>query len=31
VSLVANYREQFNTVIRTKSYAELVRRLKGHG
>lgn len=31
VSLVGNYRAQFNTVIRTKSYAELVRRMKLHG
>jgi phospholipid transport system substrate-binding protein len=30
VSLVGNYRAQFNTVIRTKSYAELVRRMKTH-
>ena len=28
VSLVANYRAQFNTVIQTSSYAELVRRLE---
>lgn len=27
-SLVANYREQFNTVVRTASYEELVRRIK---
>jgi phospholipid transport system substrate-binding protein len=31
VSLVGNYRAQFNTVIRTKSYAELIRRMKTHG
>jgi phospholipid transport system substrate-binding protein len=31
VSLVGNYREQFNAVIRTKSYAELIRRMKTHG
>jgi phospholipid transport system substrate-binding protein len=30
VSLVGNYRAQFNTVIRTKSYAELIRRMKTH-
>jgi phospholipid transport system substrate-binding protein len=28
VSLVANYRAQFNSVIRTKSYSELIRRMK---
>jgi phospholipid transport system substrate-binding protein len=28
VSLVGNYRAQFNTVIRTQSYAELVHRMK---
>ncbi len=28
VSLVGNYRAQFNTIIQTASYAELVRRLK---
>jgi phospholipid transport system substrate-binding protein len=28
VSLVANYRAQFNTVIRTASYEELVRRMR---
>jgi phospholipid transport system substrate-binding protein len=28
VSLVANYRAQFNTVVRTSSYPDLVRRLK---
>ncbi|MET0849569.1 MAG: ABC transporter substrate-binding protein [Candidatus Rokuibacteriota bacterium] len=28
VSLVANYRTQFNEVIRTSSYAELVKKLK---
>ena len=27
VRLVANYRTQFNTIVRTSSYAELVRRL----
>ena len=31
VSLVGNYRAQFNTVIRTKSYAELIRRMKTRG
>jgi phospholipid transport system substrate-binding protein len=30
VSLVGNYRAQFNTVIRTKSYAELLRRMRAH-
>jgi len=28
VSLVGNYRAQFNTIIRTTSYEELVRRMK---
>ena len=28
VSLVANYRSQFNKIIQTSSYAELVRRMK---
>lgn len=28
ISLVANYRAQFNTVIRSSSYAELVSRIK---
>jgi phospholipid transport system substrate-binding protein len=28
VSLVGNYRTQFNSIIRTTSYAELVRRMK---
>jgi phospholipid transport system substrate-binding protein len=28
VSLVGNYRTQFNQIIRTKSYEELVRRMK---
>jgi phospholipid transport system substrate-binding protein len=28
VSLVANYRAQFNTVVRTSSYDELVRRIR---
>ena len=31
VSLIASYRAQFDRVIRTTSYAELVRRLKGPG
>ena len=31
VSLIANYRSQFDRVIRTTSYGELVRRLKGPG
>jgi phospholipid transport system substrate-binding protein len=28
VSLVANYRAQFNTIVRSTSYAELIRRLR---
>ena len=28
VSLVANYRAQFNTIVRSSSYAELLRRLR---
>jgi phospholipid transport system substrate-binding protein len=28
VSLVANYRTQFNSVIRTGSYDELVRKMR---
>jgi len=31
VSLIANYRAQFDRIIRTTSYEELVRRLKSHG
>jgi phospholipid transport system substrate-binding protein len=31
VSLVANYRSQFDRIIRTSSYAELVKRLRKHG
>jgi phospholipid transport system substrate-binding protein len=31
VSLIASYRSQFDRVIRTTSYGELVRRLKGPG
>lgn len=31
ISLVGSYRSQFDRVIRTASYAELVRRLKSHG
>jgi len=30
VSLVANYRAQFNKVIRTDSYETLVEKLKSH-
>ena len=30
ISLVANYRTQFNRVIRSSSYADLVTRLKSH-
>jgi phospholipid transport system substrate-binding protein len=28
ISLVANYRSQFDRIIRTSSYAELVKRLR---
>ena len=28
VSLVANYRTQFNKIIQTSSYAELVKKMK---
>lgn len=31
ISLIANYRSQFDRIIRTTSYEELVRRLKSHG
>jgi len=31
ISLVANYRAQFNRVIRTSSYADLVKKLKSQG
>lgn len=31
VSLVANYRSQFNTIIRTSSYDELVRKMRARG
>ena len=31
ISLIASYRSQFDRVIRTASYAELVRRLKSRG
>jgi phospholipid transport system substrate-binding protein len=31
ISLIASYRAQFDRVIRTTSYPELVRRLKSHG
>lgn len=30
ISLIASYRSQFDRVIRTASYAELLRRLKSH-
>ena len=30
ISLVANYRSQFNRIIRTSSYADLVTRLTSH-
>jgi phospholipid transport system substrate-binding protein len=30
VSLIANYRSQFDRIIRTSSYQELVRRLENH-
>jgi len=30
ISLIANYRSQFDRIIRTTSYEELVRRLKSH-
>jgi hypothetical protein len=29
VSLVANYRTQFNNIIRTSSYEELLRKMRG--
>jgi phospholipid transport system substrate-binding protein len=28
VGLVANYRAQFNTIVQTSSYAELIRRIR---
>jgi phospholipid transport system substrate-binding protein len=31
VSLVASFRTQFNSVIRTSSYDELLRRLRSRG
>ena len=31
ISLIASYRSQFDRVIRTASYSELIRRLKSHG
>jgi phospholipid transport system substrate-binding protein len=31
ISLVANYRAQFDRIIRTSSYAELVKRLRSRG
>lgn len=31
ISLIANYRSQFDRIIRTSSYAELVKRLRKHG
>lgn len=31
VSLIANYRSQFDRIIRTSSYADLVKRLRKHG
>jgi phospholipid transport system substrate-binding protein len=31
ISLIASYRSQFDRVIRTASYPELIRRLKAHG
>jgi phospholipid transport system substrate-binding protein len=31
ISLIANYRAQFDRIIRTSSYAELVKRLKNRG
>jgi phospholipid transport system substrate-binding protein len=31
ISLVANYRAQFDRIIRTQSYAELVKRLRNRG
>jgi phospholipid transport system substrate-binding protein len=30
ISLIASYRSQFDRVIRTASYSELIRRLKTH-
>jgi phospholipid transport system substrate-binding protein len=31
ISLIANYRSQFDRIIRTSSYAELVKRLRNRG
>ena len=31
ISLIANYRAQFDRIIRTQSYAELVKRLRNRG
>ena len=31
ISLIANYRSQFDRIIRSSSYAELVKRLRKHG
>jgi phospholipid transport system substrate-binding protein len=31
ISLIANYRSQFDRIIRTSSYAELVKRLRNQG
>jgi phospholipid transport system substrate-binding protein len=31
VSLIANYRAQFDRIIRTSSYGELIKRLRNHG
>jgi phospholipid transport system substrate-binding protein len=31
ISLIANYRAQFDRIIRTSSYAELVKRLRKQG
>jgi phospholipid transport system substrate-binding protein len=29
VSLIANYRTQFNKIIQTSSYPELIKKMKG--
>jgi phospholipid transport system substrate-binding protein len=31
ISLIANYRAQFDRIIRTQSYGELVKRLRNRG
>ena len=31
ISLINNYRTQFDRIIRTSSYPELVKRLRAHG